>query len=229
MHFFTLQMPGIDVLNTLTTDQMLFCYDALYIHAYYNKQWKSICKRTDLPPVTYEINWLIIIATLHILNIPAEQIFPLITSLKLPAYRLEKIATIRNIDFYNDAKSTAPAATLAAVEKLSKRPIILFLGGLSKNIDRSTLIKELSHCSSLKAIYCFGAEAHQLAQFCMHNNIVAFAHEKLETALGSAFDHSIRGDQILFSPAGSSFDLFANYEERGKHFTHLVQLLQAEN
>jgi UDP-N-acetylmuramoylalanine--D-glutamate ligase len=140
----------------------------------------------------------------------------------LPLHRLEKVATIKGVDFYNDSKSTISASTLAAVTKIqhAHRPIILFLGGLSKGVDRSELVRNLA--GKVNFIYCFGTEAAQLKGFCEMYNIPASAWEKLDDAFEALTLQMKPHDQVLFSPAGTSFDLFANYQERGDYFKKLV-------
>jgi UDP-N-acetylmuramoylalanine--D-glutamate ligase len=94
------------------------------------------------------------------------------------------------------------------------------LGGYSKGVDRSNLIKCLK--GKVKYIACFGAEANNLHIHCINNGIPASAHTTLDNAFIQALDQSATGDIVLLSPAGSSYDLFVNYQERGEYFKHLV-------
>ena len=91
----------------------------------------------ELPFISYTENVIILAATLHILGCSLEKFVAIINAQELPEHRLEKIATINEIDFYNDSKATIPASTLAAIEKIKGRPIVLFLGGVSKGVDRA--------------------------------------------------------------------------------------------
>ena len=143
------------------------------------------------------------------------------------------------VKFYNDSKSTIPQATLAAIEKLKsinilnpimvtpekcetfyRGDIILFLGGISKGVDRSILVTELKN--KVKHILCFGGEAEQLYEFCKQNLIAASYHKNLESAFSKALEVSSANDILLFSPAGASFDLFKDYKDRGNKFKELV-------
>ncbi len=145
-------------------------------------------------------------------------------SAPLPAleHRLEKVATINGVTFYNDSKSTTPTSTLAAVEQLEQKSsrILLLLGGLSKGIDRSELIKKLKHKNIL--LLCFGAEAKELFHMCRLTEITAFQAQSLKEAFNSALAHAKPDDITLLSPAGSSFDEFKNYEDRGRFFKELI-------
>ena len=113
---------------------------------------------------------------------------------------------------------------MAAVQKLSGKPIILFLGGLSKGVDRKSLIEHL--CGKVKTIYCFGKEAEQLHSWCVEYAIPSYCNPTLDDAFKKAIREAHRGDQLLFSPGGTSFDLFADYKERGEYFKKLVKSLE---
>lgn len=180
----------------------------------------------DLLEITFAQNWLALCATLHLHGISCTALESWVADVSLPAHRLEKVATIAGIDFYNDSKATTPQSTLAAVHKLQERPILLFLGGLSKGIDRTDLIKMLP--TAIKMVYCFGKEAPHLRALCQTYTIPAQEHPTLESAFSAATTAAQPGDQLLFSPAGSSFDLFANYEERGTYFKKLVEIHKAK-
>ena len=140
---------------------------------------------------------------------------------ELPEHRLEKVATIANIEFYNDSKATITASTLAAIEKINQRPIVLFLGGISKGVNRADFVKQLK--DKVRMVYCFGKEAEQLKSFCDQNQIEAQAFGNLEQAFTMLTHNLIPQDQILFSPAGASYDLYTDYRERGNHFKKLVK------
>lgn len=139
----------------------------------------------------------------------------------LPPHRLEHVSTINGVSFYNDSKSTAPAPTLAAVQKLSNKPILLILGGLSKGVDRLPLIAAIKQ--RVKAVYAFGAEAKELEWASTQNSVPCHSFSTLEQAFAACTINARPGDQILLSPAGSSFDLFKNYKERGNHFKKLIE------
>jgi UDP-N-acetylmuramoylalanine--D-glutamate ligase len=178
----------------------------------------AIIDNAALPSLSYPANWLSILGALDLMGIEVSNLKQ--AQLALPAHRLDHVATLNGRVFYNDSKSTVPEATLAAVNKLSGNPIILFLGGYGKGVDRSDLVNRLT--GKVKHIICFGAEAQLLQSYCLRANISASAHATLEEAFCAALDQSQAGDALLFSPAGASFDLFANYQERGEHFKQLV-------
>lgn len=183
---------------------------------------KILGSLSDLPDITFTQNWLTIAAALHALDISLETVQNNLQETALPAHRLELVNTINGVNFYDDSKGTTPAATLAAVYKLhaNNRPVILILGGLSKGIDRAPLVAQLK--DKVSFIYCIGKERVQLGTWCQANGI---AHIAIET-LDDTFNHFQRtmkpGDQLLLSPAGSSFDQFKDYKDRGDYFKQLV-------
>ncbi|MDZ4154462.1 UDP-N-acetylmuramoyl-L-alanine--D-glutamate ligase, partial [Methylicorpusculum sp.] len=118
----------------------------------------------DLLEITFAQNWLALCAMLDLQGLSCAKITTWAPSLNLPAHRLEKVATIAGVDFYNDSKATTPQSTLAAVKRLQGKPVTLFLGGLSKGIDRSAMIKQLQ--GQVKMVYCFGKEAAKLSTHC---------------------------------------------------------------
>ena len=158
------------------------------------------------------------VITQKALEIVTKKIHPVIyTPLE---HRCEKIAIIKNATFINDSKSTTPQSTLAAIEQYKDKKIILFLGGLSKGIDRTDLIAQLKKYTI--HVLCFGKEAEQLKKICDQFMISAASFATLDQAFKECTQIIDIYDCILFSPAGSSFDLFKNYEDRGLFFKNLV-------
>lgn len=172
-----------------------------------------------IPNFSFEFNWLFIITVLFLLNLDLDLLQKVLLNFEAKSFRehrLELFFTKNNIDFYNDSKSTVYQATIEALEKLNKngRPIILILGGLSKGVDRSPLIQYLKNLKNIKNVFCFGADCKtfSLYPFC----------SRLEDTVDAAFDVLMPGDQVLFSPSGSSFDLFKNYQDRGDDFKKMI-------
>ncbi len=170
------------------------------------------------PQTTFRENWLIIWSTFYLLNIPFNVTTP--AAMSSLEHRLEKVAEIKGITFYNDSKSTTPTSTLAALEQFKKEHILLFLGGLSKGIDRTPLIEALQSYNI--DVFSFGKEAALIKALCDSFGISCADFNNLELAFTASTQLFHRNDCILFSPSGSSYDLFKNYEERGALFKKLV-------
>jgi len=170
-----------------------------------------------LSDITCPQNWQIVFEVLEHLQLSTKKIAQLCADLPPLPNRIEYIGAINGAKFYNDSKATIPEATLQAVTHF-KKPI-LFLGGLSKGVDRSPLIHNLK--GKVKHVLCFGAEAQELYTICQTLNIKSSKHATLEDAFKYCMSIITKTDEVLFSPAGSSFDLFKNYVERGNTFKAL--------
>lgn len=176
-----------------------------------------------IPPISYPENWLIITAVLDLLNLDAQEIISQAHNLAIPDYRLEKVATVQNVSYYNDSKSTIMQATLAAVDALKKthtNNILVLLGGTSKGVDRRPFVQQLK--DNVAHIICFGGEAEQLHAMCQAAGIPATATATLEEAVIRAAQQASAGSAVVLSPGGASFDLFKDYKERGERFKNLV-------
>ncbi len=183
---------------------------------------RIICSVDLLPKLSFVENWLFIVAALDTLNIPVVPLLHKQSELHVPEHRLEKVAVINGATFYNDSKSTIPMATMAALNNFEGKPIVLFIGGISKGVDRSPFVTLLA--GKVKMLYCFGKEARQLCDIARSVGINSFVHETLEDAVKHCMKQIENGDIVLFSPAGASYDLFKNYEERGTRFKALIKV-----
>ena len=140
------------------------------------------------------------------------------TARPLP-HRLEPVADARGVLWVNDSKATNVAATRSALESLS-RPVVLLLGGKDKGEDFRTLRSALA--GRVRAVVAFGAAGERIAR-----ELEGAAPLSLETGpfaevVAAAADRAVEGDIVLLSPACSSFDMFQNYEERGRRFAALA-------
>lgn len=223
IHYFSPHEISSADLANIPSSSIIFYISGTYIKAYNNGNHLTLLDISNLPNQTFFENWLIICAVLFIIQLPIDNLQEICAHVHMPEHRLEHVATINGIDFYNDSKGTTTIATLAAVERLKARPIILILGGLSKGVDRSELVAQLQ--GKVKAIICCGSEREQLARACTHYSIEHQITETIEQAVNAAMIIADNADQIVLSPAGSSFDQFKNYEERGTYFKQCVDRL----
>ena len=156
------------------------------------------------------------------LDIRKEKIREAVKTFQSLEHRLEYVATVRGVEFYNDSKSTNINSSWFALESLEK-PIILILGGVDKGNDY-TLIKELVK-EKVKAIVCMGVDNTRI-----HSAFKKVVKKIIDTqsakgAVTTAFGLAAKGDAVLLSPACSSFDLFKNYADRGNQFKEAVKEL----
>lgn len=155
-------------------------------------------------------------------GIRKEKIREAMKTFKSLEHRMEYVATVRGVDFINDSKATNVNSTWYALESLEK-PIVLILGGIDKGNDY-TLIEDLVR-EKVKAVVCLGVDNKKIhAAF---ENVVQVIKDtdSADAAVQTAFELATKGDVVLLSPACSSFDLFKNYEDRGRKFKHAVKEL----
>jgi UDP-N-acetylmuramoylalanine--D-glutamate ligase len=156
------------------------------------------------------------------LGIRKEKIREAVKTFESLEHRMEYVATVRGVEFFNDSKATNVNSTWFALESLNK-PTVIILGGVDKGNDYS-LIEELVR-EKVKAIVCMGLDNKKIhAAF---KNIVKniVDTDNSADAVKTAFQLATKGDAVLLSPACASFDLFKNYEERGKKFKEAVKEL----
>ena len=151
------------------------------------------------------------------------QIRKAIREFKAVEHRLEYIATIRGVDFYNDSKATNVDATIKAIESFPAN-IHLILGGKDKGSDYSVLNDLLRQ--RVKAVYTIGTAAEKIESQIKATVEIVHA-ETLDAAVKRASKAAVHGDIVLLAPACASFDQFQNYEHRGKTFKQIVTALSS--
>jgi UDP-N-acetylmuramoylalanine--D-glutamate ligase len=150
-----------------------------------------------------------------------EVIRQTIRNFKAVEHRLEYVATIRGVEYYNDSKATNVDATIKAIESFPAN-IHLILGGKDKGSDYSVLNDLLR--ARVKTVYTIGAAAGKIESQIQGTTKIIHA-ETLETAVKRAEIDAQSGDIVLLAPACASFDQFKNYEQRGKVFKEVVREL----
>jgi UDP-N-acetylmuramoylalanine--D-glutamate ligase len=149
-----------------------------------------------------------------------EKVFHALREFTGLPHRLAFVAEIAGRWFYNDSKSTTPAATIAALNTMD-RPTWLLLGGADKQIDLTPLVHEVA--SRAEGVAAFGAVADQLDSLLkQHGGIVHHRTNILAEALHWCHQQSEPGDAILLSPGCASTDQFRDYMHRGDEFERLV-------
>jgi UDP-N-acetylmuramoylalanine--D-glutamate ligase len=152
-----------------------------------------------------------------------DKIRQAVRDFKAVEHRLEFVATIRGVDYYNDSKATNVDATIKALESFPAN-IHLILGGKDKGSDY-TVLNELLR-QRVKRVYTIGAAAAKIESQIKGPEIVHA--ETLENAIRKANATAQSGDVVLLAPACASFDQFKNYEHRGQTFKEIVRGLASE-
>ncbi|MBI4972606.1 MAG: UDP-N-acetylmuramoyl-L-alanine--D-glutamate ligase, partial [Candidatus Omnitrophica bacterium] len=138
-------------------------------------------------------------------------------------HRLEYVGEINKVKFINDSKSTTVESCLWAL-KNTPSPIVLIAGGREKGNDYSP-IRDLAQ-QKVKEIVLIG-EARQKIGQAFSDILPTEEAQTLEEAVRRAFAKASPGDSVLLSPMCKSFDMFANFEERGRAFKKVVYELTA--
>lgn len=155
----------------------------------------------------------------NIYGLRKEQIRESLMNFKSLEHRLETVTKIRGVEFINDSKATNVNSTWYALESVNK-PIIWIAGGVDKGNDYASL--EALVKKKVRALICLGVDNTKLhAAFSKHVDIVVNC-TNMRDAVRMAYQLGNPGDAVLLSPACASFDLFQNYEDRGKKFKDAV-------
>jgi UDP-N-acetylmuramoylalanine--D-glutamate ligase len=157
-----------------------------------------------------------------VLNIRKETIRESLTDFQGVEHRLESVISVAGINFINDSKATNVNSTWYALECM-QAGVVWIAGGIDKGNDYSelnTVVKE-----KVKAIVCLGKDNQKIIDF--FGGLVPTIVEttSMEEAVRSAYYLAHKGDTVLLSPACASFDLFNNYEDRGRQFKLAVRNL----
>ena len=156
------------------------------------------------------------------LDIRKDKIRDAVQNFQSLEHRMEHVATVRGVEFINDSKATNVNSAWYALESMTK-PVVLILGGVDKGNDYS-MLRELVK-DKVKAIVCLGKENEKIHNaFADLVEIIVDAHSS-EEAVKRSYKLAKKGDTVLLSPACSSFDLFENYEDRGRQFKRDVKSL----
>ena len=158
----------------------------------------------------------------QLLRVRKESIKESLSSFEGAEHRLENVAKIYGVEYINDSKATNVNATFYALECMDKQTVWI-VGGVDKGNDYNDLLPLVRE--KVKAIVCLGLDNDKIKN--MFGNVVDIVVETAgaEEAVKVARKLSEKGDVVLLSPACASFDLFENYEDRGRQFKTAVRSL----
>jgi UDP-N-acetylmuramoylalanine--D-glutamate ligase len=157
-----------------------------------------------------------------VLNIRKEVIRESLADFQGVEHRLEPVITVCGINFINDSKATNVNSAWYALECMETN-IVWIVGGIDKGNDYSelfTLVKK-----KVKAIVCLGKDNKKIVEAFRDKVPTIVETVSIEEAVRSSYYLAKKGDTVLLSPACASFDLFKNYEDRGRQFKAAVRNL----
>lgn len=140
-------------------------------------------------------------------------------------HRLEEVGTAAGVTYFDDSFSTTPETTIAAIAAF-KEPIILIAGGSDKGSDYTELGNAISQSQNIKAVILIGDMAPRIGAAIYNSQLPIFNGLKnMPEIVQKASELATSGDVVLMSPACASFDMFANYKDRGDQFKAAVKSL----
>jgi UDP-N-acetylmuramoylalanine--D-glutamate ligase len=158
----------------------------------------------------------------QVFNIRKDAIREALTNFQNVEHRLEKVAMVRGVEFINDSKATNVNSAWYALESMDK-PVVWVAGGTDKGNDY-TMLKELVK-DKVRIIVCMGLDNHKIHEAFGKDVDMILNTTSAQEAVHVAFKLAKQGEAVLLSPACASFDLFKNYEDRGRQFKAAVRNL----
>lgn len=163
-------------------------------------------------------NALAAVAVGHKMGIDPREMADVLKTFKGLPHRMELVDYYRGIPIYNDSKGTNVGATLRSLESVKGR-VILIMGGKDKGAPYTPMRRIVEQKVGLLILI---GEAAQKMYGALGGSVETIVSDSLDEAVKAALNRARPGDEILFSPACSSFDMFSSFEERGDAFKKLV-------
>ena len=157
-----------------------------------------------------------------VLNIRKDVIRESLADFQGVEHRLEPVITVCGIDFINDSKATNVNSVWYALECMENE-IVWIVGGVDKGNDYSELFKVVS--KKVKAIVCLGKDNSKIIEAFKDKVATIVETSSMEEAVRASYYLAKKGETVLLSPACASFDLFRNYEDRGRQFKEAIRNL----
>jgi UDP-N-acetylmuramoylalanine--D-glutamate ligase len=157
-----------------------------------------------------------------VLNIRKEEIRESLADFQGVEHRLEPVITVCGIDFINDSKATNVNSTWYAIECM-ENDIVWIVGGVDKGNDYSELFPVVR--KKVKAVVCMGKDNSKIMEAFKDMVPTIVETSSMEEAVRASYYLAKKGETVLLSPACASFDLFKNYEDRGRQFKQAVRNL----
>lgn len=193
---------------------------------YYNdgKNSEEILEVKDLkiPGVHNIKNVMAAIIIAKLFGIDSYTIKRSISSFTGVEHRIEFVRELNGVKYYNDSKGTNPDSTEVAIAAMDGY-VILIAGGYDKNSNFDNLIEKSK--DKLKTVILLGETADKISNSCKKSDVEFYIVKDLNKAVELAKKLAVKGEDVLLSPACASWDMYSNYEARGRHFKDLVREL----
>lgn len=170
-------------------------------------------------------NALAALALCRAIALPLPRLLEALRNFKGLPHRVEAVAEIRDVIYYDDSKGTNVGATVAALKGLGRRAVVI-LGGDGKGQDFSPLESAVS--LHARAVVLIGRDAGKIASALQNCAVPLLYANDMNDAVRQSAAHAQPGDAVLMSPACASFDMYRNYVHRAEAFIAAVRTLEAE-
>lgn len=184
-----------------------------------------------LPPAEIKIpgkhnleNALAAAQTAYLCGVSKETVAEVLKTFPGVEHRIEFVRSVNGVSFYNDSKATNPDSTMVALDTFKGKGLVLILGGRDKGVSLEEMCKKIK--DGVKEVLLIGEAAERFREALVktgYNNIHPAG--SMDEAVKKSFQLSKKGDHVLLSPACASFDMFSDYEDRGRKFKQIVQQL----
>ena len=176
-------------------------------------------KKVLIPGNHNILNILAAINVALLLKIPTKEISSRLYTFKGVEHRIEYVANLNNVKYYNDSKATNIDSVIAAINSFES-PITLILGGLDKGADFKALRKIVK--KKKISIVAYGSAAKRISKT-LRDAANLYLTDKLKEAIEISYKVTHPGEIVLLSPGCASYDQFLNFEERGIFFKQTVK------
>jgi UDP-N-acetylmuramoylalanine--D-glutamate ligase len=170
-------------------------------------------------------NALAALALTRAIDLPDAPLLQALTEFEGLPHRVQKVAEIDGVAFYDDSKGTNVGATVAALQGMQQK-VVLIAGGDGKGQDFSPL--KAAAAARARAVVLIGRDGERIAQALDGSGVPVSRAESMEEAVQTGLSLAHRGDAVMLSPACASFDMFRNYEHRAQVFVAAVKRLESQ-
>ncbi|MGC8942044.1 MAG: UDP-N-acetylmuramoyl-L-alanine--D-glutamate ligase [Sulfurihydrogenibium sp.] len=213
-------------LNTLPKDKKgIFLKDKKdnqYLLTLRDVSEKDLVVKTKLIGLHNLQNIMASILAAYLYGLDLDKVLEVIEKFEPLPHRIEFVANIKGISFYNDSKATTVQAVEKAIDSFDKN-VILILGGINKGGDFSTLKDKLKE--KVKKAIIIGRDKEEIKRMIEEYTDVELS-SSLEDAVMKAFNSAEKGYTVILSPGCASFDMFKSYADRGEKFKKIVKNLE---
>jgi UDP-N-acetylmuramoylalanine--D-glutamate ligase len=169
-------------------------------------------------------NALASLALARSIGIAYEPLLAALREFKGLSHRVEWVAKVGGVDYFDDSKGTNVGATCAALAGLPQK-VVLIAGGDGKGQDFAPLREPVAR--NARAVVLIGRDGPQIGAVLQGTGVPVLSAKTMEEAVGLSHDYAQNGDAVLLSPACASWDMFRNYAHRAEVFIAAVRGLEA--